>query len=395
MKKVKDQKRLPDAAQGDASRPARPQRRKAMRSVLGISACMLGAGVLPGALAQSNSPGPGIRKVDVHAHYLPEQYREALLAAGHAKPSGMPGVPKWSVEQAISMMDRSGIEASLISVSAPGIYFGDAGAARKLARSVNEDGAKAVSMHPNRFGLFASLPLPDVDGALREIEHAFDNLKADGVVMCTNHGGVYLGDPRFDLVFAELDRRNARIFIHPNDPHCVCCQQEGKASGESKDSNENKFLPPIGYPYPMIEFMFETTRAVFNMILSGTLDKYPNLKIIVPHAGATIPVLADRVAGALPALGLAKPINREYVFKLLRGLYYDMAGFPIPRQLGALLQIADPKHIMYGSDWPFTPEPLAASLARLIDNTPLLTADMRNDFLRHNALALFPRLQKT
>ena len=323
-------------------------------------------------------PTGSARLIDVHSHYLPDKYVDALVRAGHSKPSGMPGIPKWSVPEQIGMMDRFGIDAAVISVSAPGIHFGDDAGARDLARYVNDEGARAVQLHPKRLGLFASLPLPDIDGSLREIEYAFDVLKADGVTLETNHNGVYLGSKRLDPVFCELNRRNAKIFIHPTNPHCTCC------------SNESA-LPPIGYPFPMIEFMFETARAVFNLILSGTLERHPNVQIIVPHAGAVIPVLADRVTGLSPALGLDHPLNVTDFYKTLRTLYYDLAGFPLPRQIGPLLQISDPKRIMYGSDWPFTPVPLVESLLEQLNSTPLISTEMRQDFLRENALSLFPK----
>jgi len=138
--------------------------------------------------------------------------------------------------------------------------------------------------------------------------------------------------------------------------------------------------------------MFETTRAVFNLILSGTLQRFPNLKIIVPHAGATIPVLADRVAGLSPALGLPRPLDVEAFYAALRSLHYDLAGFPLPRQILPLLEIADPGRILYGSDWPYTPEPLVADLAAKLDASDLLSPAMRKNFIRDNALTLFPRL---
>ncbi len=143
----------------------------------------------------------------------------------------------------------------------------------------------------------------------------------------------------------------------------------------------------------MIEFMFETTRAVFNLILSGTLARFPNIKIIVPNAGAVIPVLADRVSGLSPALGLPDKLDVPAFYQTLRGLYYDLAGFPLPRQLLPLLEIADPRHILYGSDWPFTPEPLVTSLAKQLDTSSLISPAMHQDFMRNNALALFPRFR--
>lgn len=351
---------------------------KGRREFLAGSAGLIAAVAAPQVAHASGEAAT--RRIDVHAHYLPEKYRSSLAAAGHAKPSGMPGIPDWNVDMHVGMMDRLGIASSVLSISAPGLHFGDDAAARDLARYCNEEGAKAVHAHPKRFGLFASLPLPDIDGSLNEINYAFDTLKADGVVLESNHNGIYLGDRKLEPVFAELNRRKAKIFIHPTNPDCPCCQGQDPAS-----------LPPIGYPFPMIEFMFETTRAVFNLILSGTLDRYPDLKIIVPHAGATIPVLADRVAGLSPALGLPQKLNVDSFYKTLRGLYYDLAGFPLPRQILPLLEIADPKHIMYGSDWPYTPEPLVAALAAKLDSTPLLSDRFRQDIMRNNALGLFPK----
>jgi predicted TIM-barrel fold metal-dependent hydrolase len=355
------------------------------RGFLASSAALLaGTGV---SAAPARAQPPSVRRIDVHAHYLPERYRAALAAAGHSKPSGMPGIPAWSAAQHVEMMDRNGIEASIISISAPGLHFGDDAAARELARHVNDQGAAAAQAFPKRFGVFASLPLPDIDGSLQEINHAFDQLHVDGVVVESNHNGVYLGDRRLDPVFAELNRRKATVFIHPTNPHCPCCQ--GQAPGQDAAS-----LPPIGYPFPMLEFMFETTRAVFNLILSGTLARFPDLKVIVPHAGATVPVLADRVSGLSPALGLPEKLDVKRFHDTLRSLYYDLAGFPLPRQLLPLLELADPSRILYGSDWPFTPEPLVAALAGQLDQTPLLTQRLHEDFMRNNALALFPRFAR-
>jgi predicted TIM-barrel fold metal-dependent hydrolase len=316
-------------------------------------------------------------KIDIHVHYLPPEYRRLAAEAGHSKPDGMPGLPPWDPERAIAMMDQMNIQAGVLSISSPGVHFANDEAARKLSRYVNEEGAKAAQKYPGRFGLFASLPLPDVEGALVEIKYAYDELKADGVVLSSNFQGVYLGDPKLDAVFAELNTRNAIVFIHPTSPSCQGCIDVS-----------------MGYPRPMIEFLFETTRTVTNLILSGTLDKYPNIRVIVPHAGATLPLLADRIIAVSPILQLPRPINEEYFFGKLRGLYYDTAGFPVPRQLAALQQIADPSRIVYGSDWPFTRDQIVASLAKKLGETTLLDAASRQAIYRENALALFPRFRR-
>lgn len=324
----------------------------------------------------------GAGRIDVHAHYVPERYRRALEAAGHGKPSGMPAIPEWSVGTHLAMMDRLRIDASLLSISAPGIHFGDDVAARELARHCNEAGAQVVRDHPTRFGLFAVLPLPDVEGALSEMRYAFDELNADGVVMETNFHGKHLGDPAFEAVFAELNRRNGTLFVHPTDPYCACCQ---RAEGGEQAAPT--------FPYPMLEFMFETARAVFNLMLSGTLDRYPDIRIIVPHAGATVPVLAERVAGFAAALriGTAQQHNPAHFHATLRKLYFDLAGLPEPAGLAALLQVADSSRVLYGSDWPFTPAPIAEKLAETLEKSRQIPPSLLPAFMRENALTLFPR----
>ncbi len=339
---------------------------------------LLGAAAMT-ALGAHAAPADGqalLPRVDVHAHYLPAGYRAAAAAAGHEHPDGMPGLPRWDTGMALDMMDRLNIRAAMLSISSPGVHFGDDAAARKLAREVNEEGAKAAKDHPGRFGLFASLPLPDIDRALAEAAYAFDTLGADGVVVETNHHGIYMGDRKLDPLYAELDRRRAVMFMHPTSPTCPCCQALS-----------------LGFPRPMIEFMFETTRAVANMLLTGTFDRFPNIRLIVPHAGAAVPVLADRIAGLSPALGLPEPLDPDRFFATLRSFYYDLAGYPLPRLAPALLQVADPGRIFYGSDWPFTPLPIVTRLAGEMDRTPLFDDATRTRILHGNALDLFPRLR--
>jgi predicted TIM-barrel fold metal-dependent hydrolase len=141
----------------------------------------------------------------------------------------------------------------------------------------------------------------------------------------------------------------------------------------------------------MLEFMFETTRAVTNLILSGTLDRFTEIRVIVPHAGAALPVLADRIVGLAPAIGLPEPVNPERFFSNLKRLYYDLAGFPLPRLAPALMSIADPQRIMYGSDWPFTPMKIVTAMAALIEQSDLFDQTAKDDILINNALRLFPR----
>ncbi|MGZ6308934.1 MAG: amidohydrolase family protein, partial [Ktedonobacterales bacterium] len=214
--------------------------------------------------------------IDVHAHFLTGSYVAQARAAGQDVPDGMPAWPDWSAAAHLELMDRNGIDTAVLSVSSPGTHFGDDDAARRLAREVNDAGAQIVRDHPGRFGLFASLPLPDTDGALAEIDYVFDTLGAHGVIVETNAHSVYLGDQRLEPVFAELARRRATVLVHPTSP--PCWQQTA-----------------LGRPRPMIEFIFDTARAVTDLILAGTLIRHPEMNIIVPHGGGALPLLADRI----------------------------------------------------------------------------------------------------
>lgn len=315
-----------------------------------------------------------MKRIDVHQHFLPDYYRDALVAAGLSRPDGMPQIPAWSEADALETMDRLGIGTAMLSISSPGVHFGNDQAACGLARRVNDTAAQLVRKHSGRFGFFAITSLPDVEGAVAEACHALDELGADGVTLETNHHGVYLGDDKLAPLYAELNRRKAVVFIHPTSSSCSC----GKSLA-------------LGYPRPMLEFIFETTRSVTQMILSGTTTRYPDLRVVVPHAGAALPVLASRVEAFTSGQnreGRPTPDLRAE----LRRLHYDLAGAPLPELLGALLQIADHQRLHYGSDWPFTPADACEKLAAELDATSLLDPDTRRAAMCENARRLFPRL---
>ena len=309
------------------------------------------------------------RTIDVHAHYVPASYRAALLDNGHGQPDGFPQIPDWSAEEHVAAMDRLGIATSLLSISSPGVHLADEQAARDLAREVNEAGRRAVVDHPGRFGLFASLPLPDVDAAITEIAHCCDRLDVAGFTLLTNIGGTYLGDRAFQPVFRELDRRGARLFIHPTSPACW----------------EHTSL---GRPRPMLEFFFDTTRAVVDLVLNGTVARHPGVEFIIPHAGATLPMVADRVSVFSQLLGVDPAVD---VLRDLGRLHFDLAGFPVPRQLDALLTLTTIEHLHYGSDYPFTPEFAAAMASERLAEVGDPPGSVL-DALRANTDRLFPSL---
>jgi 6-methylsalicylate decarboxylase len=310
--------------------------------------------------------------IDVHAHYLPPSYRAALARAGIEHPDGMPRVPDWSESSALALMDEVGIGAALLSISSPGLSFADPQERVDLARSVNEDGAAACRNHPARFGLLASVPLPDVDAAVREIEFAYDALSVDGISLMSNYDGIYLGDDRFEPVMDELERRGALAVIHPTAPPAAAALD-------------------YGWPSPMLEFPFDTTRAVVKLILSGTLARHPRIRVIVPHVGSALSVLSDRVQGFVNAFAGAERPAPD-VFAALRGLWFDVTGDAFPNALAALLPIADPGRILYGSDMPFGPRSHVIDAAERLLSTDLLDDDTRLGVLRENALVLVPRL---
>jgi 6-methylsalicylate decarboxylase len=313
------------------------------------------------------------RKIDVHSHFLPSGYADEMIRAGLSMPDGMPGYPDWNPELALATYDRLGISTGILSIFSPGVHYGDDLAAKRLARRVNEVGADLVRRFPARFGLFASLPLPDVDASLEELAFALDVLGADGIEPKTNARGIYLGDPKFAPVFDELNRRKALVFVHPTSPSF--CSQCG-----------------LSYPRSVVEFPFDTTRAIMNMIFSGTLTRCSDLKIIVPHNGGALPMLAKRIAGygAAARIGPEEPVD---VMALLRRLFYDTANAGSDHTLASTLQLVDSSRLVYGSDWPWAPASAVATSISDLGRAKLLTDRERSGIYWENALALLPRLR--
>jgi 6-methylsalicylate decarboxylase len=312
-------------------------------------------------------------RIDVHHHFIPSIYADSLASMGISEVAGRE-LPEWNSSISIEMMDRNGIEKSLLSISAPGVHFGDDRAARELARRSNEAAAEYVSLHPNRFGMFAALSLPDVDAALEELTYALDVLHADGVVLLSSHhDGSYLGDPRFDSVLAELDRRKCIVFLHPAIPVIA----------------ENS---PLDIPVFAMEFTFDTTRAVFNLAYTGALERFPNIRFICAHAGGTVPYLAarfDLLWFQDPALVERAPLGGT---AYLRRLYYDTALSANPHALNSLTELVGADHILFGSDFPFAPELATTMQVEGLSTYQGFTTSDRELVERGTALTLFPTL---
>jgi len=312
------------------------------------------------------------KRIDVHHHILPPNFVSALNSL-NIPWTGGPEVPSWSLQQAHDMMGAMGIDAAVASPS-PGVYWGgDTGFAVKLARETNEFVADVVRDDSEHFGGFATIPLPDVGASLEEVEYAYDTLGLDGVVLYTSQGDRYLGDRSYDPFFEELDRRKAIVFIHP-----TTIPPGADATG-------------LTIPFGVAEFTFDTTRAVMNMLYSGTLERYPSIRYIVSHAGGTIPYLAWRIAGAsyLPELRDRAPKNDGLA--LLQELYYDTALSTSEFVFGALKEFVPMSQVLFGSDFPYIGPAVLQAERYGLENSKVLDDAARAAIDRGNALTLFPR----
>jgi predicted TIM-barrel fold metal-dependent hydrolase len=311
----------------------------------------------------------------MHAHFVPEPYRLALKSMGLEGTDGVP-LPSWDMATHLAHMEAEGIAASVLSLST-GVEFAPIEQGIEIIRSVNVAGAAAMQAHPDKIGFFASLPLPDVDAALEEIDHAFGTLKVDGVVLHSNARGMYLGDPKFAPVFDALNRHHATVFVHPTSPACVV------GIG-------------VNLPSASLEFPFDTTRTIVSLIYSGTLKRCPNIKLIVPHLGGATPVLVPRISlvADLPYVSPRPQNGSAEVIEQLRGIYYDLAVTPTPENFTALLQITDTDHIVFGTDYPYPPLSARPGIARNVDEIlRRLPRDQRDAIEFANALNLVPRMK--
>ncbi len=317
----------------------------------------------------TSSPAPF---VDVHAHFLTDNYVQAAIAAGHQHPDGVPAWPQWSAERHLTLMDQWGIATTILSISSPGTHFGDDTAARTLTRHVNEVGAAVTTDHPDRFGHFASLPLPDVDGALTELAHALDTLGSDGVALETNAHGMYLGDPALEPLWQELSQRRAIVFVHPTSP-------------------PNYEQVSLGRPRPMLEFVFDSTRTVSDLVFAGVLTRYPDIRWIITHGGGALPLLAERME-LFRTVFAGGAVNDNIVPQQVRQLWFDMAGTPFPHQIPALAAAFGTERLLYGSDYCWTPEAGTTAQIAAIDSAGPPADGTWRSLTSRNARRLLPRL---
>ena len=279
--------------------------------------------------------------IDVHSHIITPEFLSSLENEGRLMDEGFP-LPKYDADAHLKWMDEAGIETAVLTLAAP------QPTSAQTIRMTNEAAAKLKKQHPGRFLFCAALPLPDVDAAVREARYALDTLGADGIKLATNVNGQYLGAPELDTLFSVLNERKAIIILHPHRPEPVNSQVMQQT------------------PLAMQEYLSETTRAVSNMISRNVLARYNNVKVVVPHCGAYLPLAIPRMKSLTPVMQANKMVGNIDWEANLKTLYYDLAGAHSPEVIRMMLTITIPDHLLYGSDYPYVaPQVLTQSLARM------------------------------
>jgi 6-methylsalicylate decarboxylase len=336
------------------------------REFLAGAAAIGGASILNrmGLMAQGGAAVKPFR-IDTHSHFtIPKLYD---LAAAHG--TNQPTLKDWSPAKMLAEMDEGAVQTSIFSISDPGVHFGDNAAARALARECNEAGAKVVRDNPSRFGMFAVLPLPDVDGALKEAEYALDTLKADGIGVLSSYEGKYLGNPHYTPLLEELNRRKAVIYCHP---YCAAC---GVSDTLTDAQNRG------------VEFVFDTTRTILSLLQTGAVAKFPDIKFIWSHGGGTVPFITTRLNGAGGKLPKTTSVTAE-----LHKFYYDTAQAFNPYTLASFKKFVPASQILFGTDFPLGGGSAAIVSKGLIADGGFTPAELRA-IERDNALRLLPRLR--
>ena len=344
-----------------------------IRALASVTLAAAAVGDRLGLSAQPRSPQAGYR-IDVHHHFGPPTWVAAMRDGGQLRsasnPMGLlsPANTTWTVEQTLEDLDAGGGAAAVISITNPGLYLGDRAQAVRLARECNDFGAAVVQAHPTRFGLFAAMPLPDVDATLREIEYAYDQLDADGIGFMTSYEDTWLGDLAYRPVMEELDRRNAVVFVHPT--AAACCRGLNYAIGVGPSS---------------MEYGTDTTRAITGVVVNGFAHSFPNIRWIWSHGGGSLPFLAERIGGSRSDERMPDGFMSE-----VRKFYYDLAGASNRGVVASLLELVRADHIVFGTDFP--PGGTMAQYARLLRDLDMFSdADLRL-IERENAVRLLPRL---
>ncbi|HVZ54071.1 MAG TPA: amidohydrolase family protein [Pseudolabrys sp.] len=314
---------------------------------------------------------PSPHRIDTHHHFVPPFYLAEVGAEAIARTLVSGKAPVWTPQHSIDAMDRNGIASAVVSISAPGFSCEEAKQG-DLCRRCNDYAARMRADFPGRFGNFAGLPLPDVDASLAEIDRALGELKAEGIGLLTNYGGRYLGDPAFDPVFEELNRRGAVVYVHPTEGPCTCGFE----------------LPPAS-----LEFPFDTTRAIAGLLFSGTFNRSRNIKFIFSHAGGTIPFVAERLARLERRPDYARHVP-DGVLAELKRLHYDTALSANRLAMNTLFGLVAAQQVVFGTDYPYAPEDTMTGTVKGLAGLGLAADDLAA-IERGNALRLMPSLPAT
>ncbi len=314
------------------------------------------------------------QKVDFHSHFLSPTYYEYLDKYEGATPDDFP-TPKWSEESHIELMDKLGIAFAFISVSSPNLSKADKETEIKMVHQINIEGADIVKHHPKRLGLFANLPLPHTDEAIEEAKFAINTLHADGFGLSTNYAGIYLGDARYDKLMEYLNSISAVVAVHPVKP-----------SGLPKGVNGE-------LPIPAMEFFMDTTRTFTHLVMHDIFGRFPNIKWIFPHAGAFLSVLSDRMSGFAMQFrnNMKTPVSLDFKADM-RHVYFDVAGFPVNKQLHDLLLDVSVNNLLYGSDMPYTPNIACIAQTGALEKVSGMSRNEKDNMFTFNAVKLVPRL---
>lgn len=323
----------------------------------------LGTSALFGSAATHSDAQPARRMIDVHHHVVPPGWLQL--------PGGTPDEARvfknWSVAHALEEMDRQDLALGYASITVPGKRFDEPADARRLSRLANDFMSQLRRDHPGRFGVLALVPMPDVEATLAEIAYAYDTLKVDGIGLFTSYGNTYIGDPSFDPVFAELNRRNAVVFVHPvSGPCCGALQR--------------------WMPTALIEFGTDTTRAIVQYVFLGASQRFPNVKMIWSHAGGTMPYLVQRFINAGNENMKARVPNG--FLPEVRKFYYDTAQVPSRGTMQALRAVVPVSQIVFGTDYPYRTFDWTADL---LERGNVFSAAELTAIYRGDATKLFQR----
>ncbi len=349
----------------DAGCCATPSRRAFLGTTTALGAVLALPRFARGAAGDALDPPP--RRIDVHHHFFPPGWLEHMQ---QRPPGPSPVMREWTTARVLEHMDKSGVATAIASLSPWGVAFAEAAQLPKLTRVCNDYAAQMIRDHPGRFGLFAAMPLPDIDASLKEIAYALDTLKADGIGLMTSYGDKWPGDPVFAPVFEELDRRQAVVYFHPTT--AACC---------------GNLIPGLN-PAPL-EWPFDTARAVASLLFNGSLVRFPKIRCIFSHAGGALPALSGRITNMSKTNKDLSNFAPQGIPAEFAKLHFDTANAFFAPSMAALMELVPMSQILFGSDYPyFTLEENVAGLGEI-----RLNGAERQAINRGNAARLMPQYQ--